>query len=188
MGSVTVACLMTAAATALAVLAPAAADFGVPAPLKQLEAGVDAVDVLCNEGRIPLLSPGGALACVFTGSLDTLVGRGWLEGPTKDVEQGLETHPDGRDRASDASDAREPSLAGHSSTSAPRLPHWHHNTLSVSKYPVVGEVAEMTFTVDYSDSSAFGPGAVHPLASLVVGVSTMSAAPSRTASLMWSRT
>ncbi len=166
--------MMTAVvAAALAVLAPAAADSGVPTPLKQLEAGVDAVDVLCNEGRIPLLSPGGALACVFTGSLDTLVDRGWLEGPTKDVEQGSETHPDGRDRASDASDAREPSLAGQSSTSAPRLPNLHHNTLAVSKYPVVGEVAEMTFTVAYSDSSVFGPGAVHPLASLVVGV-TMS--------------
>ena len=172
-GSVTVVCLMTAAAAAaLAPLAPAAADSCSPAPLKQLEAGVEAVDVLCNEGRIPLLSPGGALACVFTGSLDTLVNRGWLEGPTI-VEQGSVTHPDGRDRASDASDAREPSLAGQSSTSAPRLPNFHHNTLAVSKYPVVGEVAEMTFTVAYSDSSAFGPGAVHPLASLVVGV-TMS--------------
>ena len=80
MDSIQAACLVAAAA-ALVAAVPAAAGSGAPAPLKQMDAGAEAGDILCNGDRVLLVSPGGAPACIFTRSLDMLADRGWREGP-----------------------------------------------------------------------------------------------------------
>ena len=135
-GSIQAACL-TAVAAALVAAVPAAAGSGAPAPLKQVEAGTEVADILCNGDRALLISPGGTPACILTRSLDTLADRGWREGPAV-----------GGPVASAAAQG--------GAASAPLPPHIHHNTLTFSKYPVVGEVAEMTFSVTHA---AYGPGA-----------------------------
>ena len=64
---------------AVALIAPmAAADAAVlpPPPLRQIDAGMAADDILCSSDRL-LVSPGGAPACVFGGSHAVLEGRGW---------------------------------------------------------------------------------------------------------------
>lgn len=169
-GTAAVACLaaVAAAAASLAVLAPAAADSAAPTPLRQSEAGVEPGDVLCNAGRILLISPGGAPACAFAGSLGALADRGWLEAPAESAGQGPAARPDAPGAAA-APRYWEPLEAGQdrivTSTARPLI---HHNTLTISKYPVVGEVAEMTFTVTAvreSDEFIANP----PPAKLLVG-------------------
>ena len=168
-GTATVACL-AAAVAALAVLAPAAAaDSVMPTPLKQAKAGVEPGDIVCNGGRILLVSHVGEPACVFAGSLGALVDRGWLEAPAESGGQGSVPRPDAPSVASAIPSAQEPREAGQDRiTTSVAHPNIHHNTLTVSKYPVVGEVAEMTFTVTaIRDPIEF---AIHPTyAKLVVG-------------------
>ena len=147
-GNIQTACLMAVAAALVAVAAvPAAAGSGAPAPLKQMEAGTEVADILCNGDRVLLVSPGGTPACILTRSLDTLVDRGWQEGPAGGG---------GHVPAAGGGNPVASASAQGGAASAPLLPHFHHNTLTISKYPVVGEVAEMTFSVTHAP---YGPGA-----------------------------
>lgn len=165
----TAACLAAVAAAIAAIAPAAAADYVMPTPLKQAEAGVEAGDILCNAGRILLVSPGGDPACVFAGSLGALADRGWLETPAESGGQGSGARPDAPSAAPSIPSAQEPREAGQDRTAdSVARPVTHHNTLTVSKYPVVGEVAEITFTVTaIRDPVEFG---IHPTyAKLVVG-------------------
>ena len=146
-GSIQAACLMAVAAALVAAVPVAAAGSGAPAPLKQVEAGAEVADILCNGGRALLVSPGGTPACILTRSLDTLVDRGWQEGPAGGG---------GHIPAAGGGNPVASASAQGGAASAPLPPHNHHNTLAISKYPVVGEVAEMTFSVTHA---AYGPGA-----------------------------
>ena len=174
MDGIGAACLAAAAAAALVALAPAAtADSGAPAPLKQVEAGTEVADILCNGGRALLVSPGGTPACILTRSLDTLMDRGWQKGPAGGGGHGSAAGGGGPDDSVAAQADPERRRAGQGETySAPRVPDIHHNALAISKYPVVGEVAEMTFSVTTTEtvqiSEAYSAGL--PLASLVVGI------------------
>ena len=163
--SIQAACLMAVAAALVAPAPVAAAGSGAPAPLKQVEAGTEVADILCNGDRVLLVSPGGTPACILTRSLDTLVDRGWQEGPA-----GGGGHVPAAGGGSPVASAS----AQGGAASAPLPLHFHHNTLAISKYPVVGEVAEMTFSVTHA---AYGPGAsgtdAQP-ARLAVGISPIS--------------
>ena len=163
MDSIQAACLVAAAA-ALVAAVPAAAGSGAPAPLKQMDAGAEAGDILCNGDRVLLVSPGGAPACIFTRSLDTLADRGWREGPEGGGDQDSSV-------VQGAPDQRRAVQGG--VASAPRWPNIHHTTVTISKYPVVGEVAEVTFTVTTADESR-ALSTERPLASLTVGTSPVS--------------
>jgi len=173
MGSVQAACLVAAAA-ALAAAVPAAAGSGAPAPLKQMDAGAGAGDILCNGDRVLLVSPGGAPACILARSLGTLAERGWREGP-----EGWGGHGPAAGRGGPDASAAAPCGPEHNQAvqggvaSAPRWPNIHHTTVTISKYPVVGEVAEMTFTVTTTDESR-ALSTERPLASLTVGTSPVS--------------
>ena len=167
-GTVATACLAAMAAVALAVITPAAAD-SAPTPLEQSEAGVEPGNILCNAGRILLISPGGAPACAFVGSLGALAERGWLEAPAEGSRQGPVARQDAPATAAVAPSSRDSreSEQDRITTSTAR-PLIHHNTLTISKYPVVGEVAEITFTVTAvreSDEFIANP----PPAKLLVG-------------------
>ena len=170
MASVAIACFAVAAA-ALAVPVPAAADSGVPAPLRQMAEGAEAGDVLCNAGRALLVSPDGAPACVFARSLEALADRGWREVPTGgEAGPEFEVRHDRPGQPVDVPSIQDPRLAGQyhvASSSYP--PNIHHNTLTTSKYPVVGEVAEMTFSVTaVRESDAFIANPPH--VRLVLGI------------------
>lgn len=119
MASVAIACFAVAAA-ALAALVPAAADSGVPAPLRQMAEGIEAGDILCNTGRTLLVSPDGAPACVFAGSLEALVDRGWLAAPEEgDAGQG---------QSAIAPSVREQPLAWQERTASSSYPPNVHTT------------------------------------------------------------
>ena len=161
----TIACLMAAAV--LAALSPAMAGSGAPTPLKQMDAGAGAGDILCNAGRMLLVSPGGTPACVFAGSAGTLTGRGWMAVPAGDGDQGsmlARSDPGATPPAPGAPDPRQAAEGG--IASAPHHGNLHNNTLTISKYPAVGEVADVTFTVTANRDGSFGND---PLARLVVG-------------------
>ncbi len=186
-----------AAAVLVALVPAAAADSGVPAPLKQMAAGAEAGDILCNSGRVLMISPGGTPACAFPGSADALVRRGWAGVPAggdgswqgPGAEQGghdssapASGHPEprhaGQDRAAPAphpAEIHDDALAisgrtGGGVAAEPARPHAHHNTLTISKYPVVGEVADVTFTVTVAHDSGYSFGEDFPLARLMTGI------------------
>ena len=130
-------------AAVVALIAPmAAVDAAVPPPLVQTDAGAVAGEVLCNPGRLLLVSPGGNPACVLGESYAALEGRGWSAAAAEETEVAASA------TAAAPAPAPPPAYAGHAA-SAPAIPTVHPTTLAVSKYPVVGQVAEVTLTVTY---------------------------------------
>ena len=180
-GSIQAACLMAVAAALVAAVPVAAAGSGAPAPLKQVEAGTEVADILCNGGRVLLVSLGGTPACAFPSSVDALAGRGWTGAPAggDGSGRGHGAGTGGHDTAALAPPPAEtrngtPAVSGRpggGSAASTALPPAHHNTLAISKYPVVGEVADVTFTVNVASESGESFGEDFPLARLAVGIS-----------------
>ena len=180
-GSIQAACLMVVAAALVAAVPATAAGSGAPAPLKQVEAGAEVADILCNGGRVLLVSPGGTPACAFPSSVDALAGRGWTGAPAggDGSGRGHGAGTGGHDTAALAPPPAEtrngtPAVSGRpggGSAASTALPPAHHNTLAISKYPVVGEVADVTFTVTVAPDSGKSFGEDFPLARLAVGIS-----------------
>ena len=115
-----------------------------PPPLMQTDAGAAADDILCNHGRLLIVSPGGAPACVFGGSHAVLEGRGWSAATAAVAAAPGAT----RGAPANAIPAQLLASASHV-TSAPAVPLMHPTTLAVSEYPVVGQAANVTLTVTY---------------------------------------
>ena len=58
----------------------------LPPPLKQMQQGVEISDIRCNDERILAASPGGTVACVYPGTAERLVLRGWEVLPQPEQE------------------------------------------------------------------------------------------------------
>ena len=87
--------------------------------------------------------------------------------PAGDGDQGsmlARSDPGATPPAPGAPDPRQAAEGG--IASAPHHGNLHNNTLTISKYPAVGEVADVTFTVTANRDGSFGND---PLARLVVG-------------------
>ena len=151
--------------------APAPAS-SVPPPLVQIGEGASYEKVMCNPGMILLFSPGGMPACVFGESLGALAGRGWTGAASTSAAAGGGPGPSlpppplpaGRGFPSqpDPPDPPPPPAAG-TAASAPTPPLLNQANLTISGYPLVGQVGEVEFSITYSGCCG------QPAASLVVG-------------------
>lgn len=104
-------------------------------PLEQLRQGAEPREVSCSGDFALLVSPGGGPACVSAPTAAVLESREW--------ERVLQQHAD--DEAAIGSE--RPWIM-----SAPQPPLAHPKTfIELSKYPVVGEIVDMTVITEYGD-------------------------------------
>ena len=115
---------------------PAAYASDTPDPLEQLLQGVEPRAVSCSEDFVLLMSPDGGPACVSVPTAAVLESKGW--------ERVLQPDREG--------DAAEGGTERPWMTYEPQPILAHpHTTIELSKYPVVGEIVEMTATTEYGD-------------------------------------
>ena len=114
---------------------PAAYASDTPDPLEQLRQGAEPREVSCSGDFVLLMSPDGGPACVSTPTSTVLESRGW--------ELVLQPHTNG----TETNNSGNPLIA-----SAPERYLAHPNTmLELSKYPVVGEIVDLTVMTDYGE-------------------------------------
>lgn len=104
-------------------------------PLEQVRQGVEPREVRCSGDFVLLMSPDVRPACTSVPTAEVLEDRGWvrvLQAHTDNVVANSGEHP--------------------WVTSAPEIPLLHPNTfIDLSKYPVVGEIVDMTVFTEYGD-------------------------------------
>lgn len=107
----------------------------MPDPLEQMRQGTEPRGVLCDGDFVLLMSPDGGPACTSASTAEVLEDRRWV--------RVLQEHADGV-----VADNSEHSWV----TPAPEVLLAHPNTfIDLSKYPVVGEIVDMTVFTEYGD-------------------------------------